>query len=165
MFYECDNTNCKLGPEFCRNRAFSELRRRSKARGKFNIGVEVIKTEDRGYGVRSNRSFDPNQIIVEYTGEILTQEECERRMRTVYKKSDVYLPLLRLVERRLTIIHSATISCILIKIWSSTPHVGPLLASLIIPASQIAGWRSGPLLVNREWLSSRGTTALLLGKS
>lgn len=92
MLYECDDTNCKLGPELCRNRAFSELKRRSKARGKFNIGVEVIKTEDRGYGVRSNRSFDPNQIIVEYTGEILTQDECERRMRTVYKKSDVCIP-------------------------------------------------------------------------
>ncbi|EEP75641.1 predicted protein [Uncinocarpus reesii 1704] len=90
MFYECDDTNCKLGPELCQNRPFSELRRRSKAGGKFNIGVEVIKTEDRGYGVRSNRAFNPNQIIVEYTGEILTQEECERRMRTVYKKNDCY---------------------------------------------------------------------------
>ncbi|EAS35087.3 histone-lysine N-methyltransferase [Coccidioides immitis RS] len=90
MFYECDDTNCKLGSELCRNRPFSALRRRAKAGGKFNIGVEVIKTEDRGYGVRSNRSFDPNQIIVEYTGEILTQEECERRMRTVYKKNECY---------------------------------------------------------------------------
>ncbi|WEW57536.1 protein lysine methyltransferase [Emydomyces testavorans] len=90
MFYECDDTNCKLGPELCHNRPFSELRRRCKAGGKFNIGVEVIKTKDRGYGVRSNRSFNPNQIIVEYTGEILTQEECERRMRTIYKKNDCY---------------------------------------------------------------------------
>ncbi|KAI1981086.1 hypothetical protein LOZ55_000972 [Ophidiomyces ophidiicola] len=90
MFYECDDTNCRLGPEVCRNRSFGELRRRCKAGSKFNIGVEVIKTSNRGYGVRSNRSFDPNQIIIEYTGEILTQEECERRMRTVYKKSECY---------------------------------------------------------------------------
>lgn len=89
MLYECDDTNCKLGAQLCRNRPFSELRRRCKAGGKYNIGVEVIKTEDRGYGVRCNRSFEPNQIIVEYTGEIVTQEECERRMRTLYKKSEV----------------------------------------------------------------------------
>ncbi|KAF3023992.1 hypothetical protein E8E15_009006 [Penicillium rubens] len=89
MFYECDNGNCRLGPE-CGNRNFEGLKQRTKAGGKYNIGVEVIKTADRGYGVRSNRSFEPNQIIVEYTGEILTQLECEKRMRTVYKNNDCY---------------------------------------------------------------------------
>ncbi|KAJ5692192.1 hypothetical protein N7462_001615 [Penicillium macrosclerotiorum] len=89
MFYECDNGNCNLGPE-CGNRNFNELKHRTKAGGKYNIGVEVIKTPDRGYGVRSNRSFEPNQIIVEYTGEIITQFECERRMRSVYKNNECY---------------------------------------------------------------------------
>jgi [histone H3]-lysine4 N-trimethyltransferase ASH1L len=88
MFYECDNSNCRLG-EGCGNRNFEELKHRTKAGGKYNIGVEVIKTADRGYGVRSNRTFEPNQIIVEYTGEIITQGECERRMRTIYKKNEV----------------------------------------------------------------------------
>lgn len=92
MLYECDDINCKLGEERCGNRSFSGLRQRTKAGGKYNIGVEVIKTEDRGYGVRSNRSFEPNQIIVEYTGEIITQEECERRMRTIYKNNEVCQP-------------------------------------------------------------------------
>ncbi|KAJ5124724.1 Histone-lysine N-methyltransferase (Ash1) [Penicillium bovifimosum] len=89
MFYECDNGNCRLGPE-CGNRNFEGLKHRTKAGGKYNIGVEVIKTADRGYGVRSNRSFEPNQIIVEYTGEILTQLECEKRMRTIYKNNECY---------------------------------------------------------------------------
>ncbi|KAK2743418.1 hypothetical protein FQN57_004883 [Myotisia sp. PD_48] len=90
MLYECDDSNCRLDAELCGNRNFAELRRRTKAGGKYDIGVEVIKTENRGYGVRSSRSFEPNQIILEYTGEILTQEECERRMRTIYKKSECY---------------------------------------------------------------------------
>lgn len=88
MFYECDDSNCGLGRE-CGNRNFEELKQRTKAGGKYNIGVEVIKTPDRGYGVRSNRTFEPNQIIVEYTGEIITQTECERRMRTIYKNNEV----------------------------------------------------------------------------
>lgn len=88
MFYECDSGNCRLGPE-CGNRNFSELKVRTKAGGKYNIGVEVIKTSDRGYGVRSNRTFEPNQIIVEYTGEIITQQECEQRTRGVYKNNEV----------------------------------------------------------------------------
>jgi histone-lysine N-methyltransferase ASH1L len=89
MFYECDNNNCKLGADVCKNRSFEGLRQRTKAGGKYNIGVEVIKTEDRGYGIRSNRTFEPNQIIVEYTGEILTQEDAENRMRKVYNNSEV----------------------------------------------------------------------------
>ncbi|KAB8236798.1 putative histone-lysine N-methyltransferase (Ash1) [Aspergillus alliaceus] len=89
MFYECDDSNCGLGSH-CGNRNFEELKQRTKAGGKYNIGVEVIKTEDRGYGVRSNRTFEPNQIIVEYTGEIITQAECEKRMRSLYKNNECY---------------------------------------------------------------------------
>ncbi|THC98041.1 hypothetical protein EYZ11_002467 [Aspergillus tanneri] len=89
MFYECDDGNCGLGPE-CGNRSFEELKHRTRAGGKYNIGVEVIKTADRGYGVRSNRTFEPDQIIVEYTGEIITQTECEKRMRTIYKNNECY---------------------------------------------------------------------------
>ena len=100
MFYECDDSNCGVGPE-CGNRNFEELKQRTKVGGKYNIGVEVIKTEDRGYGVRSNRTFEPNQVIVEYTGEIITQAECEKRMRTIYKKNEVcILSPLALVDGR-----------------------------------------------------------------
>jgi len=91
MFYECDRYNCKLEPALCTNRSFEDLRKRCKAAkgGKYNIGVEVIKTLDRGYGVRSCRTFRPNQIIVEYTGEIITQEECDQRMHNTYKENEV----------------------------------------------------------------------------
>lgn len=89
MFYECDNTNCDLGADICTNRSFEHLRQRTKAGSKYSIGVEVVKTPDRGHGVRSNRCFEPNQIIVEYTGEIITQEECDNRMNKRYKDSEV----------------------------------------------------------------------------
>jgi [histone H3]-lysine4 N-trimethyltransferase ASH1L len=91
MFYECDHGNCKLAE--CSNRSFNSLAQRSKKGGKYNVGVEVIQTRDRGFGVRSNRTFAPNQIIVEYTGEIITQDECDQRMRTLYKNNEVrYAP-------------------------------------------------------------------------
>ncbi|KAI9703254.1 MAG: hypothetical protein M1836_007820 [Candelina mexicana] len=94
MFYECDDTNCRLGADFCTNRSFEDLRQRCKAGGKYNIGVEVIKTLDRGYGVRSNRTFAPNQIIVEYAGEIITQDESDERMNTRYKDNECYYLML-----------------------------------------------------------------------
>jgi palmitoyltransferase ZDHHC9/14/18 len=64
------------------------LKRRAKGNG-YDYGVEVTETGDRGYGVRAMRTFDPHQIIVEYAGEIITQDECERRMKQVYKKDKV----------------------------------------------------------------------------
>ncbi|KAL2257524.1 hypothetical protein VTK26DRAFT_9523 [Humicola hyalothermophila] len=90
MLYECDETNCNVGKEFCQNRAFQDLQERTKKGGRYRIGVEVFKTADRGYGVRSNRCFEANQIIMEYTGEIITEEECERRMNEEYKDNECY---------------------------------------------------------------------------
>ncbi|CAI6337708.1 unnamed protein product [Periconia digitata] len=89
MAYECDASNCRLTEDQCTNRPFADLKKRSKSNG-YDYGVEVMQTEDKGYGVRAMRSFNPHQIIVEYAGEIITQDECERRMKQVYKKDKCY---------------------------------------------------------------------------
>ncbi|KAH7078546.1 hypothetical protein FB567DRAFT_534172 [Paraphoma chrysanthemicola] len=89
MAYECDDTNCRLGRELCGNRPFAELKVRAKG-NRYDYGVEVVDTVDRGFGVRAMRMFEPHQIIVEYAGEIITQSECERRMKQVYKKDKCY---------------------------------------------------------------------------
>lgn len=89
MLYECDDVNCNVGKALCTNRSFADLASRRAKGGKYRIGVEVIKTPDRGYGVRSNRCFRPHQIIMEYTGEIITEVECERRMNEEYKNNKV----------------------------------------------------------------------------
>ncbi|KAH8802838.1 hypothetical protein F5884DRAFT_486155 [Xylogone sp. PMI_703] len=94
MLYECDDTNCAVGRELCSNRSFADLAERRKGGGKYRIGVEVIKTADRGYGVRTNRCFKAHQIIVEYTGEIITEEECDRRMNEDYKDNECYYLML-----------------------------------------------------------------------
>ncbi|GAB1735568.1 hypothetical protein NU219Hw_g4145t1 [Hortaea werneckii] len=101
MQYECNSTNCSLPPDQCSNRAFASLTTRIKRGGPFDIGVEVIKTPTRGFGVRSCRSFAPGQIIMEYTGEIITESECQRRMREVYK--DMHCYYLMELERGLII--------------------------------------------------------------
>ncbi|KAM3437797.1 hypothetical protein MY4824_003631 [Beauveria thailandica] len=90
MLYECNDINCNAGKETCTNRAFATLTARRAKGGKYRVGVEVIKTSDRGYGVRSNRCFRPHQIIMEYAGEIITEEECERRMNNEYKTNECY---------------------------------------------------------------------------
>lgn len=97
MDYECDENNCRLG-DLCTNRDFAELgvrmERANKADKKsayylFNAGVEVMKTPDRGFGVRACRSYEPGQIITEYTGEIITPNEASRRINEDYKDKAV----------------------------------------------------------------------------
>jgi hypothetical protein len=101
MWYECEEDNCRIG-EACGNRAFAELKFRARNKNWQRLvkdekpssnlwgeGVEVVKTKDRGYGVRAMRSFEPGQIIVEYTGEIITLEESDRRMNEDYKEKTV----------------------------------------------------------------------------
>lgn len=51
-----------------------------------------MQTKDRGFGLRAIRSFRPNQIIVEYCGEIISQEETETRMKKTYKNNSVAIP-------------------------------------------------------------------------
>lgn len=123
MGYECNDSNCRLGADKCKNRPFSDLSRRidkteavnnrqrelEKARAdkagrrpnfhsvlmSFDQGVEVFKTPGKGFGVRTQRSFEPGQIIMEYFGEIIDDEEKFRRMATVYKDSTVRKPIVR----------------------------------------------------------------------
>lgn len=95
LFFECDDRSCNLGPD-CGNRQFTNLQKRYKdelRQGKyfksFNVGVEVVETENRGHGVRAMRPFQSDQIVVEYIGEIITQQESDRRMNEIYKDHKV----------------------------------------------------------------------------
>ncbi|GAB7337400.1 hypothetical protein MBLNU457_g2744t1 [Dothideomycetes sp. NU457] len=90
MFYECDDNNCNLPAKSCSNRAFGELMKRTKEGNEYDIGVEIVDTKDRGHGIRANRIFGPGQIIMEYCGEVITQEESDRRMNEVYKDKNCY---------------------------------------------------------------------------
>ncbi|GIZ38069.1 hypothetical protein CKM354_000149500 [Cercospora kikuchii] len=90
MQYECDDTNCRLGADECSNRPFHELATRLKKGGRFDVGIEVVKTEQRGHGIRAARSFKPGQIIMEYTGEIITEGECQERMQKLYMNKQCY---------------------------------------------------------------------------
>jgi len=89
MLYECDNENCALTEEQCSNRAFLELAKRSKNGNEYDIGVEIVHTRECGYGLRANRAFQPDQIIIEYCGEVITPEESDRRTTEIYKDNKV----------------------------------------------------------------------------
>jgi len=105
MLYECDDSNCNLREGPCGNRQFADLKqrtinhKRNKHRDCYEIGIDVVKTESKGFGVRACRTFKKGQIIVEYAGEIITQEETTTRMNTKYRNNEVcYIFLFRLTN-------------------------------------------------------------------
>ncbi|WPH01634.1 Hypothetical protein R9X50_00448400 [Acrodontium crateriforme] len=90
MMYECNDKNCNLSASQCSNRQFADLTKRVKKGGAFDVGVEVVKTDKRGFGVRACRAFAPGEIIMEYTGEVISEAECQRRMRELYQNKQCY---------------------------------------------------------------------------
>ncbi|KAL1894364.1 hypothetical protein Sste5346_005863 [Sporothrix stenoceras] len=90
MLYECNDDICNVGADRCSNREFQRLAERTASKNPYHIGVEVFKTVDRGHGIRASRAFRPGQIIMEYIGEIITEEESDRRMNELYKDNACY---------------------------------------------------------------------------
>ena len=85
MLYECDSSNCVFG-DTCTNRAFQTLEEK-KDIGK--VGVQIIETTNRGFGIIATKNFELGELILEYTGEIIVLNEALRRARKWYKASNV----------------------------------------------------------------------------
>jgi hypothetical protein len=46
----------------------------------------LFQTFDKGWGLFSNESLSTNQFILEYCGELIDNEECERRIMEALKE-------------------------------------------------------------------------------
>ncbi|PVH91082.1 hypothetical protein DM02DRAFT_664367 [Periconia macrospinosa] len=66
----------------CSNRPFAQLKKRAKG-NEYDYGIEAMETEGKGYGVRAMRCFEPHQILVEFAGEIINQDECKKRKQQI----------------------------------------------------------------------------------
>ncbi|KAI0009678.1 SET domain protein [Xylariaceae sp. FL0662B] len=80
--YEC-HESCACGPD-CPNRVVERGRK---------IPLQIFRTENRGWGVRSTVDIKKGQFVDKYMGEIITAEEANRRRAHSYivQRKDVYL--------------------------------------------------------------------------
>ncbi|KAJ5095095.1 hypothetical protein N7532_007386 [Penicillium argentinense] len=62
--------DCACGPD-CQNQRFQK---------KQYAKVSVIKTEKKGFGLRTETDLDPHQLIYEYVGEVVGEAQFRRRM-------------------------------------------------------------------------------------
>ncbi|KAJ1699831.1 hypothetical protein LUZ63_008343 [Rhynchospora breviuscula] len=73
LIYECGPA-CRCPPS-CRNRI---------SQSGIRISLEIFKTENRGWGVRSPSSIQADSFACEYVGELLRDEEAERKHNDTY---------------------------------------------------------------------------------
>uniref|UniRef100_A0AAY4AMH2 Nuclear receptor binding SET domain protein 3 n=1 Tax=Denticeps clupeoides TaxID=299321 RepID=A0AAY4AMH2_9TELE len=69
--YECHPQVCPAGDR-CHNQCFSK---------RVYPETEVIKTEGRGWGLKSKQDLKKGDFVIEYVGELIDSEECRQRIR------------------------------------------------------------------------------------
>lgn len=84
---ECDSATCPLGNVDCGNRALQKLSKDLSRGRAYAKGFEVFQTfnNERGFGLKAVRSYLPRELIVEYTGEVISQVEMQSRLKSEYK--------------------------------------------------------------------------------
>ncbi|KAI8921443.1 hypothetical protein DFJ77DRAFT_426568, partial [Powellomyces hirtus] len=81
MMIECNPETCPAA-EKCANQRF---------RNRESVdGIQVVWTSGRGYGLRSTTRIPPSTLVLEYRGEIISQETCLDRMHDMYANLENY---------------------------------------------------------------------------
>lgn len=75
--YECHPQVCPAG-ERCQNQCFTK---------RLYPDAEVIRTERRGWGLRTKRSIKKGEFVNEYVGELIDEEECRLRIKRAHENS------------------------------------------------------------------------------
>ncbi|RUS17332.1 hypothetical protein BC937DRAFT_90111, partial [Endogone sp. FLAS-F59071] len=90
MFYECSPKHCPCGDK-CSNQRFQK-KEGIKELDVFWLTLLLTalsfhprQTHKRGFGLRTLVPISRNQLIIEYRGEIISQNLCQERMQTAYK--------------------------------------------------------------------------------
>ncbi|KAJ3019152.1 Histone-Lysine N-Methyltransferase ash1l [Thoreauomyces humboldtii] len=81
MMIECSPKHCPA-QEACTNQRF---RNRESVKD-----IRVVWTAGRGYGLQSTTPIIRNSLVLEYRGEIISQETCRDRMRDMYADEENY---------------------------------------------------------------------------
>uniref|UniRef100_A0A060TD66 ARAD1D04708p n=1 Tax=Blastobotrys adeninivorans TaxID=409370 RepID=A0A060TD66_BLAAD len=88
--YECDPTVCPFEQNDCGNRAIQTLEKELNNGRAYARGFEIVWTGEKGYGLRAVRSYAPGELIIEYTGDVISPDEVQNRLKTQYAKSKNY---------------------------------------------------------------------------
>ncbi|MEQ2224021.1 hypothetical protein ILYODFUR_003106 [Ilyodon furcidens] len=88
--YECHPQVCPAGDR-CENQCFSK---------RLYAETEVIKTEGRGWGLKTNQALRKGDFVTEYVGEVIDSEECQQRIKRAHENHVTNFYMLTLTKDR-----------------------------------------------------------------
>uniref|UniRef100_A0A665T5X1 Histone-lysine N-methyltransferase NSD3 n=1 Tax=Echeneis naucrates TaxID=173247 RepID=A0A665T5X1_ECHNA len=88
--YECHPQVCPAG-DGCENQYFSK---------RLYAETEVIKTDGRGWGLRTNQPLRKGDFVTEYVGEVIDSEECQQRIKRAHENHVTNFYMLTLTKDR-----------------------------------------------------------------
>uniref|UniRef100_A0A8D0D4R0 Histone-lysine N-methyltransferase NSD3 n=1 Tax=Sander lucioperca TaxID=283035 RepID=A0A8D0D4R0_SANLU len=88
--YECHPQVCPAGDN-CENQCFSK---------RLYAETEVIKTDGRGWGLRTNQALRKGDFVTEYVGEVIDSEECQQRIKRAHENQVANFYMLTLTKDR-----------------------------------------------------------------
>ncbi|XP_044050985.1 histone-lysine N-methyltransferase NSD3 isoform X7 [Siniperca chuatsi] len=88
--YECHPQVCPAG-DGCENQCFSK---------RLYAETEVIKTDGRGWGLRTNQALRKGDFVCEYVGEVIDSEECQQRIKRAHENHVTNFYMLTLTKDR-----------------------------------------------------------------
>uniref|UniRef100_A0A3B3DR07 Histone-lysine N-methyltransferase NSD3 n=1 Tax=Oryzias melastigma TaxID=30732 RepID=A0A3B3DR07_ORYME len=88
--YECHPQVCPAG-ENCENQNFTK---------RLYAETEVMKTEGRGWGLRTNQTLRKGDFVAEYVGEVIDSEECQQRIKRAHENHVTNFYMLTLTKDR-----------------------------------------------------------------
>ncbi|PKU34744.1 histone-lysine n-methyltransferase nsd3 isoform x3 [Limosa lapponica baueri] len=89
--YECHPQVCPAG-ERCQNQCFTK---------RLYPDAEIIKTDRRGWGLRTKRSIKKGEFVNEYVGELIDEEECRLRIKRAHENSVTNFYMLTVTKDRI----------------------------------------------------------------
>ncbi|KAJ8380024.1 hypothetical protein SKAU_G00008020 [Synaphobranchus kaupii] len=88
--YECHPQVCPAG-EGCQNQRFSK---------RLYPDTEVIKTQGRGWGLKTKQDLKKGDFVTEYVGELIDSEECRQRIKHAHENHVTNFYMLTLTKDR-----------------------------------------------------------------
>ncbi|XP_039625171.1 histone-lysine N-methyltransferase NSD3 isoform X2 [Polypterus senegalus] len=89
--YECHPQVCPAG-ENCQNQCFSK---------RLYPETEVIKTDGRGWGLKTKQDLKKGEFVNEYVGEVIDSEECRQRIKLAHENHVTNFYMLTLTKDRI----------------------------------------------------------------
>ncbi|XP_067857282.1 histone-lysine N-methyltransferase NSD3 isoform X2 [Heptranchias perlo] len=91
LMYECHPTVCPAG-DSCQNQCFTK---------RLYPETEIVRTEARGWGLRTMVDIKKGQFVTEYVGELIDEEECRNRIKHAHETNITNFYLLTLTKDRI----------------------------------------------------------------